>query len=299
MNSLAYHVVVHALEGRAGWTPISRFVAAVAHVIDGHLPYARYNAAGRARAAEGVTEGQIESAVREFLLTDLSLGVRTTSMLSSPEVVVAAYNSYNASAKIAVRTSVSLPSGGPGSGAVVAQRRVLVGAPDPGPCRVGTLAMFDGLLGFVERNARLGGPPRRSLGTVAELLGVSNSAAAEASAIFEAEGSMSVGELAHRLGCHQRSLERKLKSEGVTAEALRQAARILRAADRLGSDASLTTIAVEEGFSDLSHMTRSFKSSAAMQPSLLRGLLRADALARASCGGYDGEGEAGRHALRT
>ncbi|MRW93203.1 helix-turn-helix domain-containing protein [Duganella sp. FT80W] len=282
MNSLAYHVVVHALEGRAGWTPMSRFVATVAHVIDGHLPYLRYNAAGRARAAEGVTEGQIERAVREFLVTDLSVGVKTTSMLSSPEVVVAAYNAYNSSAKIAVRTSVSLPGDGHDARAVVAQRRMLVGAADPGPCREGTLAMFEGLLGLVEKSACLGAPPRRSLGTVAELLGVRNSAAAEASAIFEAEGSMSVGELARRLGCHQRALERKLKAEGVTAETLRQAARMLRAADRLGSGDSLTTIAVEEGYSDLSHMTRSFNTSSGMQPSMLRGLLRADAAAQTS-----------------
>lgn len=75
----------------------------------------------------------------------------------------------------------------------------------------------------------------------------------------------------------QRSLERKLRAEGLTAEALRQAVRMVRATDRLGSDDSLTTIAIEEGFSDLSHMTRSFKTSAGMQPSLLRRLLLADA----------------------
>lgn len=279
---LAYHVVVHALEGRAGWTPMSRFAAAVAHVINGHLPYERYNAAGQARAAEGMTEGQIEGAIREFLLTDLSLGVRTTSMLSSPEVVVAAYNAYNASANIAVRTSVSMPSDGERAPVVVAQRRMLVEAADPDPCRVGTLAMFDGLLSFVGRNAKLSEPPRASLGTVAELLGVRGSAAAEAAWIFEREGSLPIAQLASKLGCHQRSLERKLKAEGLTAEALRQAVRMLRAADRLGSDESLTTIAVEEGFSDLSHMTRSFKNSSGMQPSSLRKLLWADASARAA-----------------
>lgn len=282
MNSLAYHVVVHALEGRAGWTPASRFAATVAHLIDGHLPYERYNTAGLARASAGTTEGQIERAVREFLLTDLSPGVRTTSMLSSPDVVVAAYNAYNASAGIAVRTSVSMPSRDDGPPMVVERRRMVAEADDPALCRTCTLAMFEGLLGCVELNAKLEKPPKRNLGAVAELLGVQRSAAAEASAIFEIEGFMSVGELARRLGCHQRSLERKLKSEGLTAEALRQAARILRAADRLGSQASLTTIAVEEGFSDLSHMTRSFKLSAGMQPSLLRGLLRADALALAA-----------------
>nr|WP_315392227.1 helix-turn-helix transcriptional regulator [uncultured Duganella sp.] len=279
MNSLAYHVVVHALEGRAGWTPMSRFAATVAHIIDGHLPYHRYNAAGHARAAEGMTEGQIERSVREFLLTDLAPGVGTISRLMTPAVVIAGFNAYNASAGIAVRTNVSMPSEGERA-PVVAQRRMLVQAADPGPCRVGTLAMFDGLLSFVGRNAKLAAPPRADLGTVAELLGVRGSAAAEAAWIFEREGSMPVAELARKLGCHQRSLERKLKAEGLTAEALRQAARMLRAADRLSSDDSLTTIAVEAGFSDLSHMTRSFKTSSGMQPSALRKLLWADAGAR-------------------
>lgn len=178
MNSLAYHVVVHALEGRAGWTPMSRFAATVAHIIDGHLPYQRYNAAGRARAAERVTEGQIESSVREFLLTDLAPGVGTINRLMTPAVVVAGFNAYNASAGIAVRTSVSMPSEGERAPVLVAQRRILVQAADPGPCRAGTLAMFDGLLSFVGRNAKLTEPPRADLGTIAELLGVRGSAAA-------------------------------------------------------------------------------------------------------------------------
>lgn len=57
---------------------------------------------------------------------------------------------------------------------------------------------------------------------------------------------MPIAELARKLGCHQRSLERKLKAEGLTAESLRQAVRMIRATDRLGSSDSLTTIAIEE-----------------------------------------------------
>lgn len=281
MNSLAYHVVVHALEGRAGWTPISRFASTVAHIIDGHLPYERHNAAGRARAAEGATEGQIEAAVREFLLTDLSVGVGTISRLRTPSIAIAGFNAYNASARIAVRTSVSM-LGGCGRAPVVAHRRMLVEAADPDACRVGTMAMFEGLLSFVGRNEKLGEPPRASLAAVAEQLGARGSAAAEAAWVFELEGSMPVAELARKLGCHQRLLERKLKAEGLTAEALRQATRMLRAADRLGSGATLTTIAIEAGFSDLSHMTRSFKTSAGMQPSALRKFLWDDASALAA-----------------
>ncbi len=280
-QSLAYHVVVHALEGRSGWTPSSRFAAAVTHVNDGHLPYERHHAAGRARGLEGATEGQIERAVREFLLCDVTPGARVILGLSTPAVVVEGFNAYNASSGVAVRTNVSMPSSGGRIPMVVARREMRVDAADPHACRLGTLAMFDGLIVAVERNAKLGEPATRpSLSALAETLGARRSAAADAALVFETEGAMPVAELARRLGCHQRSLERKLKKEGLTAEALRQAVRMIRATDRLGSVDSLTTIAIEEGFSDLSHMTRSFKAAAGIPPSMLRKLLWADNDAR-------------------
>lgn len=275
-KSFAYHVVVHALEGRGGWTPSSRFASLVTHVNDGHLPYERHHAAGRARAIEGASEGQIESAVHDFLSADATPCVRVLMRLATPSVVVDGFNAYNASAGIAVKTSVSMPSGSGRVPVIIARREMRVEAPDPAPCRVGTLTLFDGLIASAERNAKRGGQSSRPrLSSLAEILGA-RGAAADAALIFEAEGPMSVVELARRLGCHQRSLERKLKEEGLTAEALRQAVRMVRATDRLGSSDSLTTIAIEEGFSDLSHMTRSFKTSAGLPPSALRGLLLAD-----------------------
>lgn len=279
---LAYHVVVHALEGRAGWTPMSRFASAVAHVNNGHLPYERHNAAGRRRASEGASEGQIESAVREFLLEDLAPGVRLIGNLSNPALVLEGFNEYNASAGVAVRTSVSMPSDEGRAPLVIARREMRVDASDPHLCRVGTLALLAALVSAAERNTKAGvAAPRQTLSGLARELGVAGSAAGEVAMVFELEGAMPVSELARRLGCHPRSLGRKLQREGLTAEALRAAARIVRASDRLGSGDSLTTIAIEEGFSDLSHMTRSFKLSAGMQPSLLRRLVQADSAGRA------------------
>ena len=107
--------------------------------------------------------------------------------------------------------------------------------------------LSDGLLAAVERNARIGAPARQpSLSAMADMLGARGSAAAASCLAFEAEGVMPIAELARKLGCHQRSLERKLKAEGLTAESLRQAVRMIRATDRLGSSDSLTTIAIEE-----------------------------------------------------
>jgi len=282
-QQLAYHLVVHALEGRAGWTSLSRFASAVTHVINGHLPYERYNVAGRSRASQGATEGQIEAAVVELLGLDLTPGVRLISSLTSQAVMVDAFNEYNESARIAVRTNMRYEQGEKVADRrdqiLVARRQMNLDGADPWLCRAGTLAMFGGLLDAVARNHRAGRAEATSLASLAELLGVRGSAAAEVASIFEKEGSMPVSELARKLGCHQRSLERKLRAEGMTAEALRSAARLLRAADRLASDESLTTIAIEEGFSDLAHMSRSFKMSSGAQPSALRNMLRADVAA--------------------
>jgi AraC-like DNA-binding protein len=282
-QSLAYHVVVHALEGRSGWTPGKRFAAAVAHTIDGHLPYERYNAAGRSSAVEGATEAQVERAVRDFFASDLSPGVRLIGSLSSPARVIEGFNEYNASSGVAVRTNVSMPSTEGRAALVVARREMRVEASDPGPCRIGTLALFEALISNAERNAKTVEPPKlQTLSSLARELGVAGSASGEVALVFESEGAMRVEELARRLGCHPRSLARKLQSEGLTAEAIRSAARIVRASDRLGSEESLTVIALEEGFADLAHMTRSFKLSAGMQPSLLRRLVKADASERSS-----------------
>lgn len=282
-QSLAYHLVVHALEGRSDWTPLSRFASAVAHVAIGYLPYERYNAAGRSRASQGATEGQIEAAVIELLNLDLTPGVRLISSLTSQAVMIGAFNEYNESAGIALRANARCEAGvgaaDRGDRNLVARREMLLDGAAPWPCLAATLAMFGGMLKTVALNQRAGRRRATTLASLAELLGVGASAAAEAAMIFERDGSMPVSELARKLGCHQRSLERKLRAEGTTAEALRSAARMLRASDRLASDDSLTTIAIEEGFSDLAHMSRSFKVSAGMQPSALRNILRADAVA--------------------
>ena len=95
--------------------------------------------------------------------------------------------------------------------------------------------------------------------------------------VFESEGHLSIRNVAARIGCHQRTLERRLRQHGMTAECLRQASRLIRVMDRLSSSQSLTVIAIEEGFADSAHMTRAFQSSCGMPPSMIRKLLWAEA----------------------
>ena len=96
-SALAYHAVVHAMEGRAGISPLTRFSLAARHAIDGHLPYARYQLAGIARCREGVSPRSIERAVIDWLETDLNPAVQTVRCLSSSSNAVWGYNAYNAS----------------------------------------------------------------------------------------------------------------------------------------------------------------------------------------------------------
>ncbi|MDN2703137.1 helix-turn-helix domain-containing protein [Janthinobacterium sp. SUN100] len=270
-NSLAYHVVVHALEGRAGWTPMARFASAVSHVIQGHLPYQRYHAAGVARSPKGSAPGVIERLVNDFLATDINPSYLLLSSFRREADVFVAFNAYNQSANLGVQTSL----GGQGAGNVArgAARASRVAASDPDSCRHGTLAIIDTMLATTRANAAApDGAPKRSLGALALLLGIESSTAAEVAFVFENEGHFPIGQLAGRLGCHQRTLERRLREVGMTAEALRQAARLVRAAHRLPSADSLTMIAADEGFSDLAHMTRAFQAAAGMPPSLIRKL---------------------------
>ena len=287
-NSLAYHVVVNALEGRVGWTPMSRFVSAVSHAINGHLPYQRYHAAGRARTAEGAGAGVVERMVNDFLATDINPGYLLLSSFQREADVLVAFNAYNQSAKLGVQTSLGssgyarrLNSGSRNSSHNAnangngADGSLMAHGDDPDSCRQGTLAIVETMMATTRRNAQLpSGAERRSLTTTAKILGVEASAVGEVALVFESEGHIPIASVARKLGCHQRTLERRLRESNITAEALRQASRLIRASHRLASLDSLTMIAFDEGFSDLAHMTRAFQTASGMPPSLIRKLMR-------------------------
>ena len=277
-KSLAYHGVINAMEAKAGWTPMSRFASAVGHAIHGHLPYERYHAAGLKRATEGTSEGAIERLIVDFIDTDLNPLLSFAAAFRRPAGVVAAFNAYNESAQLGVRTNIHAGSVSTPRGTARVNRSALASGEDPSLCRVGTMAALDAILRRVGREVA-GGLPHsaHSLASVANHLGVQHTAAAEVAMVFEVEGHASIGHVASRLGCHQRTLERRLRQLGVTAEALRQASRLTRSAARLSSSDSLAAIAADEGFSDLAHMTRSFQASCGMPPSLMRRLLWAEA----------------------
>jgi len=282
---LAYHLVVRAMEARAGVTPAQQLVAALQSVVHGHLDYNRYVAAGEHRARQGAGAESVARDLRELFQTDLNPAVRGACGLSSPSAVAFAYNSYNQSAHIAVKTEISLkPGTGAGDhGSGVSTRRTLVQSTvDLALCRTATLLVFDELQSqAVSHRSAQHRPGMKRVADVAAILGVEGSPVAQLAALFETQGFMPIGDAARALGCHQRTLERQLKREGTTAEGIRMATRILRAHQRFTGTENLTTIAHDEGFSDLAHMTRSFRASCGMTPTLLRRVLQAGKAATA------------------
>ncbi|MDD0810028.1 helix-turn-helix transcriptional regulator [Curvibacter sp. RS43] len=279
-SRLAYHLVVKAMEARAGVPPMQRYVSAIESIIHGHLPYNRYVLAGEARARQGAGTESIARDVRDFFSVDLNPAVRGAQVLKTPEAVAFAYNSYNQSAQIAVKTEVHLSVGSAASAPGMSARRTLIqSSVDLELCKAGTLLVFEELMAQVIRNRSRAVPqPMRDLRDVAAELALEGSAVAQLAGLFQQEGPMRIGDAAQALGCHQRTLERQLKKEGTTAEGVRMAVRLLRAHERFQGPDSLTTIAHDEGFSDLAHMTRSFKTSCGMTPTLLRQVLQGASL---------------------
>lgn len=266
---LAYHVVVHALEARAGWTPVRRFAAAISHSLNGHLPYSRYLSAGAEARRHHTSESKVQGWVEDWLATDINPVVQTMGQLTVPANTAWALNAYTRSAQVGVRTTIALPHAT--SQHLQVHRELLASDTDPALCRAGVVSTMETLLAHTRKNAQdLAAAGFRPLSGLATLLGVERLAAAQLARVFEVQGPVPIPLAARQLGCHHRTLERRLREEGLTAEGVRQSVRLLAAAQALRSPRSLTDIAHETGFADLSHMSRAFGMACGMSPSLLR-----------------------------
>jgi AraC-like DNA-binding protein len=276
MEPFAYHTVVHALEAGRGWTEDRRFAAAVEHAIQGHLAYSRYHAAGWRRAREGIGEAGVARLVDDFLETDINPAISIISALRHPASALAAYNAYNAAADLAVRTSVTLANpASQGIERLAARRSMIVDSDDPHTCRTATLSVMGSVLEHVQSGGRRMYRPT-SLSRLAEFLGRGHGVAADVARAIEDDWLAPVADLPRKLGCQKRTLERRLKEVGLTAQALRRADRMMRATAGLFSGDSATAIAFDCGFSDVAHMSRSFRIACGMTPSMLVAVIRHD-----------------------
>lgn len=272
-GALAYHVVTHAMEAKRGWTPTQRFAASVRHCLNGHLPYQRYYEAGLERRRDGMSEGALERLVEEQLLIDLNPVTQVARNVNQPARLIDGFNAYNQTVNLGVRSKAQGQAAS--ASQLLEQRLQAAQQDDPALCQQGTYFLLAHLLRQVERNAaHQAVPDVMRLSGISHWLGLEATLVHEVSLALEAAGHpLPIAELAWQLGCHQRTLERRLRKIGLTAEMLRQADRLLRATARLRSAASLTDIAVDTGFSDHAHMTRAFKASCGMPPSFFLQLL--------------------------
>lgn len=270
--TLAYHVVVHAMEGRAGLAPLQRFWLALRHAADGQLPYIRYYEAGSRRERDRASAGDVKRWVSEWLSTDLNPAVQALRMSTSMSALIEGYNAYNKSSCGVVRTTmtVSSESAAAAREPVVGRKRELFATDrDPAPCRIGTFEVFDSAVRGLARG-EAGPSALLSVDHVSSRLGVEGTATAQAAAVFQSEGNIAVPRLAAQLGSSPRALQRRLREEGGTAEEIRASCRIVAACGLLPSALTLTQIAVDAGYSDLAHMSRAIKAACGLAPSLLR-----------------------------
>lgn len=253
---------------------MQRFASSVRHALNGHLPYQRYYAAGVERKRDGLGEGVLEHLIDEELLIDLNPITQMAKNIQQTTRLIWGFNAYNQAVNLGVRSKAQGQPAAPRPALMLAQRHQSVEQDDPALCQHGTYFLLANLLRQVEQNARRQAMPEIArLSGIARHLGLESSIVYEVSLVLEAEANLQIAELAQRLGCHQRTLERRLRKTGLTAEMLKQANRLLRATARMRSKASLTEIAMETGFSDHAHMTRAFKTSCGMPPSFFQQLL--------------------------
>lgn len=277
-GELAYHAVAHAMENAAGISPGGRFALSLRHAVTGHVPHIRYRLAAEARGKAGASTGALDRSIGEWLSTDLNPATRAMGTALSPANVVWGFNAYNASAKLGARTSVELGDGAPSARA---KRELVAQTEDHELCGVGTMLIFDHLVSRAAANSRRGSRrPQLGVLEVGRLLGVEFSAAFHVAQAVADLGPSPPSALARLLGCSERTLRRALAEDGLNTRTICMALRLAKATDMLmAPELSLAAVAQESGFADLSHMSRAFKASCGMPPSLVRAMAAGGACA--------------------
>jgi AraC-like DNA-binding protein len=275
-----YHTLSRSLESVA-YAPLPGrrlFANAVEHVLNGFVDTDRYQRAGRLAGAKRIPESSLASIVANELCIDMNPFVQCMLRAPSRRGALRVHQSLNQLAALAVRTEVAFNNDG---ALTVTSRSASVSGEDPSACRDVHLMGMDIILGSIDENgpsvangettfhrSRVS-PPRR-ISALAVLLGIGSSVASEAALAFESDSEIRVEDVARRLGCHRRTLQREFKASGITAETLKRACMLSRATSLLPTALTLTEIAHEAGYSDHAHMTRAFVSSCSLSPSILR-----------------------------
>jgi AraC-like DNA-binding protein len=276
MNKLAYHSVVHALEVDPGISGQVRFAMSVEYALDGHLPYDRLIQAGRRYDQAGVGTLELQERLRDWLASDLCPSAQLIRLLDSETALLAFFNEYDRALGNAEVTTL-MPDVRIGSPANVKrlQRIVPAHATMPAACHAAGMAKAEILLEQVQLRAKNKIPRKvTQLTELGRCMGVEKSVGFEAAQYFEEHTDKNVPDLAKALGNHPRTVGRQLKREGLNAHSIRRVCMLNKAVEKFLHDKSLGVISEECSYSDLAHMSRSFKEACGMTPSTLRRIIK-------------------------
>lgn len=256
-ESLAYHTVVAAMEGRGRFDPRERFVMAIKACVDGHVPYLRYRHAASKKRSQGWNEDSVARAVFDWLHSDLNPAVQLGRLAPDAIRGLGLYNLYNQSVNLGVQTKVDANG---------VSRVLKTSDRDDELCAAGALAVM-GWIGREIAQRKPGQTPNLLSGwQVASYLGANPLASAQAMHLLEDGGDVEPQTLALSLGVSLRTLQRQVAREGLTLTSLRMAARQQRALRLLASGANLSQAAAMAGYADHAHMTRGLKTACGLTP---------------------------------
>ena len=273
-SGLSFHIAPRALDLERPFSPKRLFADSVRHVIDGHVAAEPYYRIATKSSALGLKDSALERRMRELFALDLNPLICMTRQLNAEIALFKAWNTWQKHVSLAVRTVIR----GDSTKSFSVDRRQVSYAVDPPAARNAGLCAIDILRG-VARDNRAGGDlsdhqAKRRLSGVAAELGLQHTLVFEAAQYFEQSRGTKVTQLCRALGCHRRTLERQFKEFGLTAEHIKMASALVGATNSLWGSASLVEIAVDHGFSDQAHMTRTFRHACGMPPSVLRELAK-------------------------
>jgi AraC-like DNA-binding protein len=264
---MAYHTNVEALGGMEALTPERQFARSLRSALDGHLPYVAQAQACQRFIDKKVSLESLEARMIDALSMDINPLMIAASQIATPWNFAQAFNCYNERSQLGARTyfrslepqaferDVSRLHGG-----------------DLAPARDSTAVCAELLIRNVMQRQRRGSQNLLpdSVVTLMERVGLNGSIFYDAALFFEQNSYARVQDLAMGLGCSARTLTRWFGTVEWTPVQLKQVCMLTKATRLFATQAPLTAVAHEAGYSDLAHFSRAFRRSVGVAPQWIR-----------------------------
>lgn len=273
---MSYHVFPRALERLGGKGPKAVFADSVHHILNGSQSAMRLFEAARPLASSAPSPLSIEQMLRELWAVDLNPMAQVARKVRSTYSIVRCWNAYSSSGNVSTPLVLQGEKGAMGRPQQEVHTPKL---PILTPTMTSASIFIDVLTETINRANRKQQiddsfiTPRVS--GIARVLGQQSRIVYEASLFFEANPGSNVAALSRALGCHQRTIERQFREEGISAIKLKRACALVGATNDLWGTSSLAEIAAAHGYSDQAHMSREIRhSTGGLSPTFFRNLLQ-------------------------